>query len=86
MTVNNPDSLNQLNQLNDLKSVKNLCNYCKKRKVALIPFSCKCLYKSLCNFCRLPEDHKCTFDYKTEGKNILRENNPLIVNSKVTLI
>lgn len=49
------------------------CEYCRK-KTGLIPFSCKCNYKNLCTKCRLPFDHNCSWDFKTEGqKNLEKE-------------
>ena len=60
-----------------------LCEHCNKKKVSIIPFTCKCGYQKLCSFCRLPEEHKCKFDFKTHGKEKLIKDNPLVVKSKI---
>ena len=60
------------------------CFYCKKKKKTLF-FKCKCNeYFCLCHL--LPETHKCSFDFKKEGKEILIKKNPKIVNEKVIKI
>jgi len=35
---------------------------------------------------RLPEAHKCGFDFKGEGAKILESKNPLVVGSKLEKI
>ncbi len=62
------------------------CEHCKKKKVNLIPFSCRCLYKNLCMKCRLPSDHNCNFDYREEFKNRLEKELPQIVAIKIDKI
>lgn len=39
------------------------CDYCNK-KLKIINFKCRC-NKTFCKKCFHPEDHKCTFNYKT---------------------
>lgn len=51
----------------------------------MVVHTCKCL-KHLCLQCRYPEDHGCTYDYKEEGKDMLRKQNPLIVADKIVKI
>ena len=63
-----------------------LCEYCKKKKINLIPFSCKCLYKNLCMKCRLPSNHNCTYDFHTEWKQKLEKELPLIIGNKLERI
>lgn len=65
--------------------MKSKCEYCNINKLNIIPFSCRCDYKKLCIKCRLPEDHKCTFDYVKYGKNEIIKNNPVIIKPKLTL-
>jgi len=48
-------------------------------------FSCSC-NKEYCAKCRMPEEHECTFDYKSKGRENLAKNNPLIVAQKVQTI
>lgn len=56
-----------------------------KKKLGTIKFTCHCKL----NFCskhRLPENHNCQFDYVSEGKKKLKENNPVVVKPKVIQI
>jgi len=64
-----------------------LCSYCNKKKVSLIPFNCKCNpnYK-LCSRCRMPQDHKCTYDFKTEERKKLALDNPVVIADKIDKI
>ena len=50
------------------------CNFenCKK-KLDLVPFECKCKLK-FCKKHRLPEAHKCTYDFKKNGRELLKKN------------
>ena len=59
------------------------CQKCKKKSIVIN--TCKCL-KSVCLQCRYPEDHGCVYDYKEEGKEILRKQNPLILGDKIVKI
>jgi AN1-type zinc finger and ubiquitin domain-containing protein 1 len=65
----------------------NLCSYCNKKKVSLIPFTCKCNpeYK-LCNKCRMPESHSCKYDFKTEQRKQLEKDNPVVIGMKIEKI
>ena len=75
-----------INKDNKKKKKKNRCAFkgCKK-KLGMVPFECKCGFK-FCTEHRLPEFHKCTFNFKEEGKNILTKNNPVIINDKMIKI
>lgn len=55
------------------------------KKMGLVPMVCRC-QKSYCVKHRLPESHKCSYDFKTNGKEILKKNNPLVVNKKIISI
>jgi hypothetical protein len=46
---------------------------------------CKCS-SVFCLKCRSPEDHKCTFDFKKEGKELLEKHNPKIQSEKLEKI
>ena len=63
------------------------CEHCNK-KVKLISFSCKCMYKILCNNCKLPEIHFCVSidEFKKEGKEVIKKNNPVVVSEKLIKI
>ena len=53
------------------KNKSSRCAVCRK-KVGLLAFTCAC--SDTLKFCsehRLPENHLCTFDHKSKGKNIL---------------
>ena len=60
------------------------CEHCNTKMKGLINYKCKCDYKILCNKCRLPETHNCKYDFKLEGKTILKNNNPKIIAEKIT--
>lgn len=62
----------------------NRCFSCNKR-VGLTGFKCRCDYV-FCGAHRLPEEHKCDFDYKTTGREQLSKNNPLVVPSKLNRV
>jgi len=62
----------------------NRCFECNKR-VGYTGFSCRCGY-TFCGSHRHAEAHKCTFDYKAQGREQLATNNPLVVASKVNKI
>lgn len=68
------------------KKKKKICSMegCQK-KLNLISFSCKCS-KKFCSIHRMPEDHSCSFDYKSHGKCIIAKKNPQIVKAKITHI
>ena len=63
-----------------------ICEYCNKKKTPVLPYTCKCGYKILCNGCRLAELHNCNYDYKMEGKNQIIKNNPIIVTPKIIIL
>ncbi|WMV39344.1 hypothetical protein MTR67_032729 [Solanum verrucosum] len=54
--------------------IKQRCMTCKK-KVGLIGFSCRCK-GMFCSVHRYPEEHSCTFDYKSFGRVTLAKENP----------
>jgi hypothetical protein len=64
--------------------MKNKCKICKK-KIKPIIFYCKC--KNMYCLSHLqPELHNCTYDFKKEGKEKLKEENPKIINKKIIKI
>ncbi len=63
------------------------CEACKTKKVStLVAFSCRCGYKYLCDKCRYPDEHKCTFDYRKMAQDQLNKENPKIEGIKVEKI
>lgn len=66
------------------KPVKQRCAICKK-KLGLTAASCRC-GGLFCPIHRYPQDHQCTFDYRTDGQNALRRANPRVDGEKITKI
>ncbi len=48
-------------------------------------FDCRC-GKKFCSKCKIPEKHKCDFDYKAYAKDKLKINNPKVINNKIDKI
>ncbi|XP_015081538.1 putative zinc finger A20 and AN1 domain-containing stress-associated protein 8 [Solanum pennellii] len=61
--------------------IKQRCMTCKK-KVGLLGFSCRCkgVFYSVHKY---PEEHACTFDYKSSGRVTLAKENPLCRREKL---
>ena len=60
------------------------CCVCKK-KVGIIPFTCKCDEKSV--FCsKHRHNHDCTYDFHKDFKEKLKTDNPVIKASKLEKI
>ena len=68
---------NACSQNNTIGEVESLCidqkrcNVCKKR-LLLTSMTCRCGVK-FCEVHRYPEEHECSYDYKTEGRKALEE-------------
>jgi hypothetical protein len=56
-----------------------------KTKLVLSDFACRCS-QYYCSSHRASELHKCTYDYKTVGKDALTKQNPAIVADKLERI
>jgi predicted nucleic acid binding AN1-type Zn finger protein len=69
---------------NNNKSSRCSCDGCSK-KVGIIPFVCRC-EKQFCIKHRMPETHNCLYDYKTNGKQKLTEENKCIEFQKILKI
>ena len=63
---------------------KKKCFFCNKRKKKLL-LECKC-GKFFCIEHLLPEKHKCTYDFKKEGKEKIKNENPKVINDKIIKI
>lgn len=61
------------------------CNHCKKRLSVVNIYNCRC-GKIFCGQHRYSEAHNCEYDYKTEGKKLLEQTNPLVVAKKLDKI
>jgi len=60
------------------------CWKCNK-KTGLLGHECKCGY-NFCSSHRLSSQHECTFDYKTNARKRLEEDNQQVVGSKVSKV
>lgn len=60
------------------------CFQCNK-SCSVLSFKCRC-ENIYCLKHKTPENHQCNFDYKQYGKDILQEQNPIIVGSKINKI
>ncbi|XP_019189971.1 PREDICTED: zinc finger A20 and AN1 domain-containing stress-associated protein 5-like [Ipomoea nil] len=56
--------------------------FCCKKKVGLMSFGCRC-DGTFCGRHRFPEEHKCDFDFKAMGRNVLAMENPAISGDKL---
>ncbi|CAG9763356.1 unnamed protein product [Ceutorhynchus assimilis] len=61
---------------------KSRCNECNKRLNITNIYNCRC-GRMFCSQHRYSEVHRCTYDYKTEGRKILERLNPLVTADKV---
>lgn len=66
------------------KPKKKRCGVCKK-KLGLTGFACRCGLM-FCPLHRYADQHNCTFDYATAGKEQLRKDNPIVQDEKVSKI
>ncbi|XP_016445766.2 putative zinc finger A20 and AN1 domain-containing stress-associated protein 8 [Nicotiana tabacum] len=64
-----------------MKTKTERCKCCKK-KVGLVGFSCKC-GGMFCRIHRHPEEHACTFNFKSMGRALLAKENPLCKADKL---
>ncbi|XP_060210268.1 putative zinc finger A20 and AN1 domain-containing stress-associated protein 8 [Lycium barbarum] len=75
------EKISSLTIKTDQKDKSQRCMVCKKN-VGLIGFSCKC-GEIYCRSHRYPEEHACTFDFKSIGRAILAKENPLCKADKL---
>jgi predicted nucleic acid binding AN1-type Zn finger protein len=62
----------------------NRCASCRK-KVGLTGFRCRC-GTTFCGIHRYPEQHGCSFDFKSMGREAIAKANPLIKGEKLNRI
>ncbi|KAL6122719.1 hypothetical protein NUSPORA_00248 [Nucleospora cyclopteri] len=58
------------------------CGVCKKKLKFISTYQCRC-GNNYCGKHRFFDQHSCTFDYKTEAKKILEQNNPKVRAKKL---
>lgn len=61
------------------------CGHCKKRLTIVNIYNCRC-GMIFCGQHRYSEAHNCKYDYKSEGKKILEQANPLVIAKKLDKI
>jgi AN1-type zinc finger and ubiquitin domain-containing protein 1 len=66
-------------------TVRSRCSECRKRLNITNVYTCRC-DKLFCATHRYSELHNCTFDYKTDGRKILEQTNPLVTAQKLPKI
>lgn len=61
------------------------CSHSECKKKVVLDTPCKCT-KVFCPMHRMPEDHRCSYDFKTEGKKTLSAELVKVVAEKVLAI
>ncbi|OAF66965.1 hypothetical protein A3Q56_05296 [Intoshia linei] len=61
------------------------CSVCRRKLGFTVKYDCRCNLW-FCAQHRYPEMHKCTYDYKTQGKEIIKKNNPHVEAPKLPKI
>lgn len=64
---------------------KTRCFMCGKKTGLATTYQCRC-GNSFCATHRYAEAHSCTYDYKSEGRKIIEQNNPVIAAPKLPKI
>ncbi len=79
---------NSINSNIDIKTISvkpikttNRCKICNK-KVGLLGFVCKC-EDLFCSKHRYPDGHNCQYDYKSNKRKQLEQDNPRVVADKI---
>ncbi|KAJ8893662.1 hypothetical protein PR048_006262 [Dryococelus australis] len=67
------------------KHLRTRCAVCRKRLNITNVYTCRC-EKLFCSAHRYSEVHSCTFDYKSEGRRLLEQANPLVAAPKLPKI
>jgi predicted nucleic acid binding AN1-type Zn finger protein len=62
--------------------MKIYCFVCKKRIKNLLPIQCKC-GNYYCNKHKIPQDHKCQYDYIIKNIKNIENQNPVIKGNKL---
>ncbi|PAA81427.1 hypothetical protein BOX15_Mlig032873g1 [Macrostomum lignano] len=61
------------------------CQACRRRTGPSSSFECRC-GRIYCARHRYPESHSCSFDFKEQGRQLLRESNPRVLAPKLQRI
>lgn len=88
----NMDINNKINIINDDSKETNInkknkirCEQCNCKLNITNSMKCKC-EKTFCMKHRFFADHGCTYDYKTEERKKIAQNNPQIISDKLIKI
>jgi hypothetical protein len=73
-----------MNSLPQAPGARKRCELCSK-KLGIASISCRCA-RVLCDIHRYPEEHACTFDYKTPSQDWLRARAPVVAPPKMERI
>lgn len=84
LDVNNDDDKRE-ESLGAVSKKTMRCGHCKKRLTIVNIYNCRC-GKIFCGQHRYSEAHNCKYDYKSEGKKILEQSNPLVIAKKLDKI
>eukprot|EP00118_Oscarella_pearsei_P026294 m.309728 g.309728 ORF g.309728 m.309728 type:complete len:440 (+) comp47509_c0_seq1:222-1541(+) len=66
-------------------TTRSRCSVCQKKTTLVTSFSCRC-GRNFCPIHRYAEMHNCTFDYKAEGRQFLKQANPVVQAPKLPKI
>lgn len=67
------------------KKKQKRCFLCGKKTGLATSYQCRC-GNNFCATHRYAESHDCSFDYKTEGRKLLEQSNPLVSAPKLPKI
>uniref|UniRef100_A0A0L8HD01 AN1-type domain-containing protein n=1 Tax=Octopus bimaculoides TaxID=37653 RepID=A0A0L8HD01_OCTBM len=83
--LSSASSQRHLPPVKSIKKSSKRCLTCSKKTGLASSYQCRC-GNNFCSAHRYAETHDCTFDYKAEGRKIIRQNNPVIKASKLPKI
>lgn len=72
----------KIDNLPALNKKRMRCDHCNKRLNITNIYNCRC-GRIFCSQHRYSEVHDCKYDYKTEGRKILEQQNPLVTANKL---
>ena len=72
-------------QKKTIKPARPRCSVCRKKTGLATSFTCRC-GGTFCSIHRYAEEHKCTFDYKGTGRQLLQQSNPVVEAPKLPKI
>ncbi|XP_058507992.1 AN1-type zinc finger protein 6-like [Solea solea] len=80
-TLGDEGSVDRTAETQKPKEEKKRCFTCRK-KVGLTGFDCRCGH-IFCSLHRYSDEHNCTFDYRAEGAERIRRENPKVTGEKI---